>query len=77
MHDLLSDFYKNSNKGSPRTADVSPRSSPLTDVSRGGTSASSVELGSHTRPPKFISAPLKAKHFISQEPIIGSCISQL
>ena len=26
-------------KGSPRTADVSPRSSPLRDVSRGGTSA--------------------------------------
>ena len=25
-----------------------------------------VLLGSHTRPPKFISAPLKAKHFISQ-----------
>ena len=25
-----------------------------------------VLLGSHTRPPKFISTPLKAKHFIGQ-----------
>ena len=24
-----------------------------------------VLLGSHTRPPKFISAPLKAKHFMT------------